>query len=147
MIKNTVIFLFVLSLIFMFTFYLKPSVHIYNKSGNVIYLYKSTGVKNVEPDIENAERSMRPIVINNNEHEKINLSWQDLYLNNGQLYLGWKVKSQKESFSNVNGGKIFDITTDIGYCSYSVYLGKEKETIEPLKGILCFKKIYESSEK
>lgn len=147
MIKNTVIFLFVLSLIFMFTLYLKPSVHIYNKSGSVIYLYKSTGVKNVEPDIENAERSMRPIVINNNEHEKINLSWQDLYLNNSQLYLGWKVKSQKESFSNLNGGKIFDITTDVGCCSYSVCFGKEKETIEPLKGILCFKKIYVSPEK
>ncbi|MCG1031669.1 hypothetical protein J5S76_06715, partial [Bacillus amyloliquefaciens] len=70
MIKNTIITLFVLGF-FMLTCYLRPSVSIYNKSGDVIYLYKSTGVKNVEPDIEQAEGSMRPIVLNNNEHEKI----------------------------------------------------------------------------
>ncbi|MCG1031147.1 hypothetical protein J5S76_04030, partial [Bacillus amyloliquefaciens] len=76
--------------------------------------------------------------------EKIILSWQDLNLNHGQLYLGWKAISQKESFDAVNGGKIFDITTNVGYCSYRLYLGKERETFEPLKGILCFKKLYMS---
>ncbi|ELV2845539.1 hypothetical protein QNZ47_004350 [Enterobacter cloacae] len=147
MMKKTIITLFVLTFFFMFTCYLRPAVSIYNKSGDVVYLYKSTGVKNVEPDIEQAESSMRPIVLNNDEHEKIILSWQDLNLNHGQLYLGWKTKSQKESFHAVNGGKVFDIATDVGYCSYSVYLGKGRETFEPLKGVLCFKKIYMLQEK
>lgn len=84
-------------------------------------------------------------MINNDEHEKIILSWQEVNLNNGQLYLGWKTQNQKESFSTVNGGKIFDIKTDVGYCSYSVYIEKERETIKPLKGALCFNKIYISS--
>lgn len=146
MIKNTVIILFVLCCFAIFTYCLKPSVTIYNKSGGVVYLYKGTGVKNVEPDIDQAESSMRPVVINNNEHKKIILSWQDLKLNNGQLYLGWKTKSQKDSFSTVNGGQIFDITSDVGFCSYNVYLGQGRETIEPLKGILCFNKINISPE-
>lgn len=141
MIKNTVIILFVLCCFAIFTYYLKPSVNIYNKSGDVVYLYKGTGVKNVEPDIEQAESSMRPVVINNDEHEKIILSWQELNLDNGQLYLGWKTKSYNNSFATVSGGKIFDITSDVGYCSYNVYIGLEKETVEPLKGVLCFKKI------
>lgn len=147
MIKNTVIILFVLCFFATFIYYLKPSVSIYNKSGNVIYLYKGTGVKNVEPDIEQAESSMRPIAINNDEHDKIILSWQDLNLNNGQLYLGWKTKSQKDSFTIVNGGKIFDITSDVGYCSYNVYIEKEREIIEPSKGFLCFNKIKISPDK
>lgn len=141
MIKNTVIILFVLSLFWMFTYHLKSSVSIYNKSGGVIYLYKSTGVKNIEPDIEQAESSMRPIVINNDEHEKIILSWQDVILNNGQLYLGWKTSSQTDSLTNVSGGAIFDITKNVGYCSYNVYIGLARETIKPLKSILCFNKI------
>lgn len=146
MIKNTVVILFVLSLFLMFTYHLKPSVSIYNKSGDVIYLYKSTGVKNIEPDIEQTESSMRPIVINNDEHEKIILSWQDVNLNNGQLYLGWKTKSRKDSLTNVSGGAIFDIATDVGYCSYNVYIGLERETIKPQKGVLCFNKINITSE-
>lgn len=147
MIKYTVIILCLLGLFFMFTYYLKPSVSIYNKSGDVIYLYKGTGVRNVEPDIEQAESSMRPIVIGNDEYEKIILSWQDLNLNNGQLYLGWKTKSQKEPFATVNGGKVFDITTDIGFCSYSVYIGKERNIVEPLKDAQCFNKIHLAPEK
>lgn len=146
MIKYTVIILCLLGLFFMFTYYLKPSVSIYNKSGDVIYLYKGTGVRNVEPDIEQAESSMRPIVIGNDEYEKIILSWQDLNLNNGQLYLGWKTKSQKEPFATVNGGKVFDITPNIGFCSYSVYIGKERNIVEPLKDAQCFNKIHLAPE-
>ncbi len=141
MIKNTVVIFFGLCFFVVFANCLKPSLNIYNKSGGVIYLYKGTGVKNVEPDIEQADSSMRPIVINNDEHEKIILSWQELDLNNGQLYLGWKTKNQKDSLTNVSGGAIFDINTDVGYCSYNVYIGLERETITPLRNVLCFNKI------
>lgn len=147
MIKNTVIILFVLCFFYMLTYYLKPSVTIYNNSGDIIYLYKSIGVRNVEPEIEQAESAMRPIVITNNEHEKIILSWQDFNLNNGQLYLGWRNKNQKGSFATVSGGGVFDITSDVGYCSYNVSIEQGRETIEPLKGVLCFNKINLSPRK
>ncbi|MFY7222044.1 hypothetical protein [Enterobacter cloacae complex sp. IR5459] len=104
-------------------------------------------MKNIEPDIEQAESSMRPIVINNDEIEKIILSWQDVNLNNGRLYLGWKTNSQTDSLTNLSGGAIFDITKNVGYCSYNVYIGQERETIKPLKNILCFNKINTSPEK
>ncbi|MCK1970526.1 hypothetical protein MT962_004426 [Franconibacter sp. IITDAS19] len=104
-------------------------------------------MKNVEPDIEQAENSMRPVLINNDGHEEIILSWQVLNLNNGQLYLGWNTKNQKGSAAIVSGGTIFDITSDVGYCSYNVYIGHESETIEPLKGVMCFKKLNVSPEK
>lgn len=147
MIKNTVVILFVLCCFVIFANYLKPSVSIYNNSGDVVYLYKGTGVKKVEPDIEQAENSMRPVLINNDGHEEIILSWQDLNLNNGQLYLGWNTKNQEGSAAIVSGGRIFDITSDVGYCSYNVYIGHESETIEPLKGVMCFKKLNVSPEK
>lgn len=147
MIKKTAVILFALCCLIVFSYYLKPSVSVYNNSGDVVYLYKGTGEKNVEPDIEQAGSSMRPVLISNDEHEKVILSWQDLNLNNGQLYLGWSTKNHEGSSATVSGGRVFDITSDVGYCSYNVYVGHESETIEPWKGIICFKKINISPEK
>lgn len=141
MIKIIAVILFLFFCFFMLGDFIKPSVSIYNNSGDVVYLYKATGEKNVEPDIEQAESSMRPLLINNNEYKDVVLSWRDLNLNNGQLYLGWNTKNHKDSASFVSGGGIFDITSDVGYCAYNVRIGHEGETIKPLKGIMCFKKL------
>lgn len=140
MIKITAVIFFVISFFFMFADYLKPSVTIYNNSGDIVFLYKGTGEKNVEPDIEQAESSMRAVLINNDEHKEVVLSWVDLNLSNAQLYLGWNAKKMKDSVDIVSGGRVFDITSG-GYCSYNVYIGRESETIKPLRGVMCLKKL------
>jgi len=147
MIKNTVVIIFVLCFFVMLADYLKPSVTVYNNSGSAVFLYKGTGEKNVEPDIEQAESSMKPVLINNDKHKKVILSWVDLYLINGQLYLGWNAKKKKGSVDFVSSGRVFDITSGVGYCSYNVYIGRGSETIKSLKGILCLKKLSISPDK
>lgn len=147
MIKITAVIFFVLCLFLMFSDYLKPSVTIYNNSGDIVFLYKGTGEKNVEPDIEQAESSMRAVLINNDEHKEVVLSWGDLNLSNAQLYLGWNAKKLINSVAIVSGGRVFDITSGGGYCSYNVYIGRESETIKPLRGVLCLKKLSVVPEK
>jgi len=127
-----------LGLLMMLSLYFKPSIVVYNNSRNIVYLYKSTGIKNTEPDIEQAEEAMRPTIIKTGDYEKIILSWRDLKLVNGKVYLGWKAMNHTQSISRRSSGIVFDISSDLGECTYEIHIENEQDIARPLERVFCF---------
>jgi len=145
--KTFIATILLLGLFIVLSNYVKPYVVIYNKSEGVLRLYHSTGVKDVEPDIEQAEKAMKPLSIDAGGYEKVVLSWEDVKLVDGQLYLGWKFESSKNSRFKRGDGVVFNIMPNFGACSYEVYIENERDVIKALNDGFCLGKLNYSGSK
>lgn len=123
-------------LVYLVSFF-KPSVTIHNNTDYVLYLYKSIGEKNVDPDAEEADEAMRAITIKRGESMQITLPLKGLQLANGQLYFGWSIGSRNESLAKGNGGIIFNITNNNGHCSFNMNIDNKGHNISPGARSFC----------
>lgn len=138
-IKFTLVSIFFL-MVTLISYAAKPVITIVNKTDKTVLFYRSSGEKDVEPDIEQVEEAMKSTAIYSGGFKKIILTWRDLMLQEGRFYLGWEIVNGGRGAQR-DGGFIFDINSGTGICSYKIIIENEFDLLKESNGMFCFGKI------